>query len=239
MKKPSTLSRYSLVTVASSLLLLTGCVTEKLNTPPPKQTKIGVVSLLGNSEFVLDENSAPSKAMGPSTHLAYAHALPGESVDQHLAQNIVQGLHEKGYTNVSMINLPPKSNPAEALKNQPDLAMILVISPDDGRPPQNQLSHLNNDDMVFGYGAYFQDKNKDQHTFAYMNYDISVYNAKNLNLISTAFYSQQTELPFSHFAMNYHELPNTTVAALGTWVNQSASPVIQAQALETLGTSMA
>ncbi len=54
MKKSSTLSRYSLVTIASSLMLLTGCVTEKLNTPPPKQTKIGVISLLGNSQFVLD-----------------------------------------------------------------------------------------------------------------------------------------------------------------------------------------
>jgi hypothetical protein len=217
---------------------LIGCVSEKLNAPTPKQTKIGVVSLLGKSQFVLDENSAPTKVIGPYNHFAYAHALPGEDINSQLAENIVQDLHQKGYTNVAVINLPPKSNPVEVLKNQPDFAMILVISPDDGRAPALHQFAEKSDDMLFGYGAYFEDEPKNQHTFAYMNYDVSIYSAKDLNLMSTAFYSQSTELPFSPFASDYHALPNRTVAALKTWVSQDASPVIQAQALQALNTTI-
>jgi hypothetical protein len=220
------------------LMSLSGCVSEKLNQPVSKQTKIGVVSLLGKSQFVLDENSAPTKTISPSTHIAFAHGLPGETIDQKLAENIVNGLHEKGYSNVAMINLPPDTNVVQALKTQKDLAMILVISPDAGRAPEDKFAQIQ-DEQVFGYGAFFQDSQKNQHTYAYLNYDISVYNGKDLQLISTASYNQNTELPFAHFASNYHEIPHTTVASLENWMNNRASPLIQTQAIQTLDSSFA
>jgi hypothetical protein len=216
-----------------SCLSLTGCVSETVTQPVPKDTKIGVVSLLGPSQFVLDENSAPTKAISPSSQIAFAHELSAEPTDQKVAENIVSALHHKGYTNVAMINVPAGANPVQTLKNQKDLAMILVVSPDAGHAPQTKVGSIH-DDQLIGYGAYFQDNPKEQHTYAYLNYDISVYNAKNMQLISTASYNQKKELPFTHFASNFHDLPHTTVASLQKWMNNSAAPMIQAEALRTL-----
>ena len=223
---------------AAVALFTSGCVTEKPHQPIPKTTKIGVVSLLGQSQFVLSENSAPSKVNAPGNKYQYAHPLPGEALDDKLTQDIVEHLKQEGYQNVQAISLPPNTNPVQALKNRPDLTMILVISPDDGKAPQKKLS-LSNDETVFGYGLYFNDSPDKPETYAYLNYDISVYRAKDLDLVSNAFYSQKNELSGTHFVSNYHDRPTKTVAELNDWVHQNASSIIERQALETLNFSVA
>jgi len=225
------ISPFLICVIAPILALSAGCATEKSHTALPKNSKIGVLSLLGNSQFILAENAAPIRNISPQQEPHYSHPLPGERLDDKLATHIAQRLKAAGYPNAEAILLPLKANPVQALKSRTDLNFLLVVSPDDGKAPQ-QVIDPSNDETLFGYGEYFNDSGKVKETFAYLNYDVSLYRSKNLDLLSHEFYSQSQELSFAHFAKKYEDLAPSTVTEFSNWINQTALPIIEIQALD-------
>lgn len=220
--------------VLSTTVALSGCVSDSLHKNPPKQARIGVMSLMPKPNFEASHATAKLQYKNLERYSAYSHSINDLNLNKTITRSIANMLKSKGYTHVSEIAVGPQKSPVKTVLAHPELNLVIVVSPDEGQAPA-YTSAEQNSDLLYGYGLYSQDVKSDHHTFGYANYDISIYNTKSLAILASHHYSQSTELKYSPWSKSYAQQNPITIVQLKHWLKTHVAQDIQKQTIKTLG----
>ncbi|NCX94552.1 MAG: hypothetical protein EBX40_07735 [Gammaproteobacteria bacterium] len=208
-------------------MLVSACMSDELKTPLPEEKHIGVISLLGPENLVDIDQSK-------TQHTDADQLAEADQLNRKLTDQLVASLKTHGYAHVEPIYVHANQNPAQVIRDQKGLDAVVVISSDAAHAPVPNHANVKND-LLFGYGAYFDDHNQNNpKTFSYASYDISVYDPRDLSIKATSCHSLTNKLPSADWAPSEDRLNPATRDAMHGWEEKCLFPRINNQTLEML-----